>query len=334
MSAGSIPEPPAPDSESAGDLRGDPDVPPGIRYDPDLAVHEPMETTEAPVAPGRRRSPLLLFAVGLLALSAVIYALFGLIARETRTSSDYLNEIRIGRGEAWRAAYELSRLIPVEDPRRRDPALGRQLISLLDQARDGDALLRRYLVLSLGELREAESADALIGALADNDTETRLYAAWGLAALGERRAGPAVRVLLDDPDAGVRKMAAYALGALGDPVQVEPLRAALNDPVDEVAWNAALALARLGDTGGLPLLGRLLDRAYLDGRTRTDDAGRARPIDADRKEELLINALRALALLGDRSHLDAVRALRDSDPSPNVRQAAIEALERIETSSR
>lgn len=327
-------EPPGGPEGAGGDLRADPDVPADIRYDPDLAVHEPMETAPAPVQPGRRRSPLLLFAGGLLGLSAVIYALFGLIARESRTSSDYLNEIRVGRDEAWRAAYELSRLIPLEDPRRRDPSLGRQMVSLLDQARGQDARLRRYLVLSLGELGDAIAADALIGALEDSDVETRLYAAWGLAAIGERRAGPAVGLLLGDPDPGVRKMAAYALGALGDPSQVPPLRAALNDPADEVAWNAALGLARLGDAGGLPLIGRMLDRAYLDARTHLDAAGRPRPIGDDRKQELMINALRAIALLGDRSHLAAVRALAGSDPDPRVRQAAIETLERIGGPSR
>jgi len=329
MSAGPGPERSGPPAGPVDDLRCDPDVPADIRYDPDLAVHEPMQVAPEAVTPGRRRSPLLLFAGGLLVLSVVIYALFGLIARETRTSTDYLNEVRVGRGEAWRAAYELSRLIPVESPQRRDPGLALQIISLIVQAQGQDARLRRYLVLSLGELRDARAADALIGALEDADTETRLYAAWGLGALGEPRAGPAVGLLLDDADAGVRKMAAYALGALGDVSQAAPLRAALNDPVDEVAWNAALGLARLGDRAGLSLLGRVLDRAYLDARTRTDDSGRPQPVDESRKEELLINALRAIALLRDRSHLATVRALRVSDPNPRVRQAAIECLEQI-----
>jgi len=334
MSAGSDPAPPGPPDGAAGDLRADPDVPAGIRYDPDLAVHEPMATGTEPVAPGRRRSPLVLFAGGLLGLSAVIYALFGLIARETRTSADYLNEVRIGRGDAWRAAYELSRMIPEEDPRRRDPATARQVISLLEEARDQDARLRRYLVLALGELRDPSAGEPLAQALADADAETRIYAAWGLAALGERRAAPAVAPLLEDADPGVRKMGAYALGVLGDASQAAPLLAALNDPVDEVAWNAALALARTGDRGGLPLLGRILDRGYLDARTRADDAGRPVPIDEDRKVDLLINTLRAIALLDDRSHLEAVRVLSVSDPSPRVRQAAIETLERIDPTSR
>lgn len=334
MSAARDPAPPGPPDGEPGDLRADPDVPAGIRYDPDLAVHEPMAAATGPVEPGRRRSPLLLFAGGLLALSAVIYVLFGLIARETRTSADYLNEVRIGGGEAWRAAYELSRMIPEEDPRRRDASTARQVISLLLEARDQDARLRRYLVLSLGELRDPIAVEPLAQALADPDAETRIYAAWGLAALGETRAAPAVAPLLEDADPGVRKMAAYALGILGDASQLAALRAALNDPVDEVAWNAALALARAGDKSGSPLLGRILDRGYLDGRTRADDAGRPVPIEEAYKVDLLVNTLRALALLDDRTHLEAVRALSASDPSPRVRQAAIETLEKLDRAAR
>ena len=82
------------------DLRSDPDIPGGIRYDPDLAVHEPMEVPASPSEPSRRRSPLVLFPIGLLVLALAVYILFGLIANEGKTSSDYLEEIRFGRGGA------------------------------------------------------------------------------------------------------------------------------------------------------------------------------------------------------------------------------------------
>jgi len=51
--------------EPTPDLRSDPDVPGGIRYDPDLAVHEPAVAPGEPPPPSRRRSPLLLFPIGL-----------------------------------------------------------------------------------------------------------------------------------------------------------------------------------------------------------------------------------------------------------------------------
>jgi len=46
-------------------------------------------------------------------------------------------------------------------------------------------------------------------------------------------------------------------------------------------------------------------------------------------EEAIINALRSITNLGDRSRLKAVRTVRDSDPSLRVRQAAIETLQAL-----
>jgi hypothetical protein len=319
------------DAGGSGDLRADRDLPEGIRYDPDLAVHEPMAAPAGPIVPGRRRSPLLLFAAGLLLLSAVVYALFGLIARETRSSTDYLNEVRVGRAEAWRSAYELSRRIPEEDAAGRDPDLAPQIASLLSRDVAGDARLRRYLVLSLGELRDARSLEVLEACLGDADAETRTYALWGLAAMEARSSAAALAPLLDDADPGVRKMAAYALGIVGDGAATEGLQAALNDPVDEVAWNAALALARLRNDAARPLLLRMLDRAYLRERSHTDEQGAAARLDPGHQDEILINALQAAALLGDAPFRAPAEALRDADPSPAVRQAAIETLRTLDT---
>ncbi len=320
------------DPEGSGaDLRADRDLPEGIRYDPDLAVHEPMPAAAGPIVPGRRRSPLLLFVFGLLLLSAVVYALFGLIARETRSSSDYLNEARIGRGEAWQSAYELSRRIPEEDAAGRDPDLAPQIASLLRQDGAGDARLRRYLVLSLGELRDARTLETLESSLADADPETRMYAAWSLAAMEARSSAAAIGSLLEDADPGVRKMAAYALGIVGDGAASEGLQAALHDPVDEVAWNAALALARLRDDASRPLLLRMLDRAYLRERSHPDEQGVAARLDAGHQNEILVNALQAAALLGGEPFRAPAESLRDADPSPAVRQAAIETLRALDT---
>jgi len=315
---------------SQDDLRSDPDLPEGIRYDPDLAVHEPVPVPSEPLAPSRRRAPLLFLPIGLLALSLLIYALFGLIAHEGKRSSDYLDEVRLQRATGWQAAFELSRLLPIEDPRRRDDRFAPQLISLLEASRGEDPRVRRYLTLCLGEIKDPRSLEALEGALTDEDLQTRIYAAWGLGALQDARAVPALLPLLDSDEADLRKIGAYALGALHAPQAIGRLRELLNDPVEDVAWNAALALARQQDAAGLPTLARMLDRAYLDGVRRPDEAGRPRPLGADQKEEAILNAVRSLAGLGDKQHLATLRSLRDSDPSLLVRQAAREALEALE----
>ena len=316
------------------DLRADPDVPGDIRYDPDLAVHEPMEVPAEAPAPSRRRAPLLFFPLGILVLALVVYVLFGLIAHEGKTSVDYVNDIRQGRGGAWQTAYELSRLIPTEDPAERDPRLVAGIVSLLGRSAGADPRLRRYLILSLGELRDRRAVDTLLDALEDPDPESRLYAVWGLGAIGETRAAAPLLKLLDAPDAGVRKITAYALGSLPAPGVIASLRRVLHDPSQDVAWNAALALARLGDAAGVPVITRLLDRTYLDAVTSPDASGRVRALPEDRKEEIMINALRSLGGLGDKTQVALIQSLRDADPSLNVRQAAFEALRRIEKADR
>src|SRR5437899_952768 len=185
------------------DLRSDPDVPAGIRYDPDLAVHEPAETPGEPSAPSRRTSPLVLFPLGLVVLAIVVYMLFGLIASEGKTSSDYLDEIRMRRTDAWQIAYEMSRMLPGEDASRRDARFVQDLIDLFKSSHDEDPRLRRYLALALGEVRDARAVGVLVDALGDPDDQTKLYAVWALGATGEPGAAPALLPLLDHPHPGV-----------------------------------------------------------------------------------------------------------------------------------
>jgi len=104
--------------------------------------------------------------------------------------------------------------------------------------------------------------------------------------------------------------------------------------VDDVAWNAALSRARRGDRAGLPLLVRMLDRAYLDRVRRDDESGRPRALTEQQKEDAIRNALRSLVLLRDTDHLDIVRGLREADPSLQVRQAAFESLAALQSPGR
>jgi hypothetical protein len=308
----------------------EPDLPPGIVYDPDLAVHEPARTT-GPVAPGRRRSPLVLFAIGIAALAALVYLLFGLIAEEGRTPADAVNALR-GRRGAWQEALDLSRLLGRDDRTRRDPRLVADILVLFAEARGDDPRVRRYLALALGEARDPRAIEALsAAATGDTDSETRIYSAWGLGAIGDGRGAAGLLPLLDSEDPGLRKVAVYALGSLpADPATTAPMRRLLHDPVEDVAWNAALALARRADPESAPLLVRMLDRTYLDAVRRVDGPAGSRPLSDQQKEEAMVGALAGIAKVGDASHLDRLRALRDADPSLRVRQAAFETIAAIE----
>jgi len=320
--------------EPIPDPGSDPDIPGGIRYDPDLAVHEPAQAPGEPTAPSRRRSPLLLFPIGLAVLAVAVYIVFGLIASEGESPSDYLDEIRLRRVDAWEPAFRLSRLLAGKDAVHLPPRFVPDLITVFQSARDADPRLRRYLALSLGEVRDPRAVEPLIEALQDPDVQTAIYAAWALGTIGDTRAAPGLVPLLEHEDPGLRKIAAYALGTLDDPGSLAPLRGLLHDPVEDVAWNAALSLARRGDRAGLPLLVRMLDRAYLDRVQRDDESGRPRALTEQQKEDAIRNALRSLVLLRDTEHLDLVRALRESDPNLQVRQAAFESLAALQSTER
>ena len=312
------------------DLRSDPDVPAEIRYDPDLAVHEPAAVPAEPEEPSRRLSPVLLFPIGLAVLAVAVYVLFGVIAGEGKPPAAYLDEIRLRRVDAWQPAFELSRLLAQDKGAARDPRFTADLIALFESSRDADPRVRRYLGLSLGEVGDPRAVDALLSALSDPDEQTTIYAAWALGSIGDRRAASGLLPLLDHQDAGLRKIAAYALGGIDAPEALAPLRALLNDPVEDVAWNAALALARRDDPAGLPLLARMIDRPYLDQVRRPDASGSPRSLTEDEKEEAILNALRGLSRMRDRDRLEALRALGASDPSLRVRQAALETIAAIE----
>ena len=328
MIGGTRQEPPADE-----DLRADPDVPEGVYYDPDLAVHEPARVPDRPIEPSRRRSPLLLFVGGILALTLGVYVLFGLIADERKTSSDYLDEIRLRSGSAWQVAFELSRMIGREDGARRDPGFTPRLLNLFERSADADPRLRRYLTLTLRELRDPSSVEALVGALGDEDLQTRLYAIEALGAIGDPRALPAILPLVAAPEPDIRKVIAHALGSMDGTETRSVLRRTLSDPVVDVAWNAALSLARLGDPEGAPLLARMLDRDYLRGVTRADEGGVPRRMTEAQIRQAMINALHGLVRLEDRSHLEAIRAIAVSDPDLRVRQAALQALDALSPTS-
>jgi HEAT repeat protein len=205
------------------------------------------------------------------------------------------------------------------------------VIAAFVAARDDDPRVRRYLALSLGEIRDRRAVEPLVRALQDSDVQTAIYAAWGLGTIGDARAAPGLIPLLEHEDPGLRKIAAYALGSLDDPGAIPPLRGLLHDPVEDVAWNAALSLARRGDRAGVPLLVRMLDRSYLDRVQRDDETARPRPLTEQQKEDAIRNALRSLVLLRDTDHLDIVRGLRESDPNLRVREAATESLSALQS---
>lgn len=161
--------------------------------------------------------------------------------------------------------------------------------------RDDRAEVRYAAALSLGELRDASSVDALCEQMeGDGHPMARQAATIALGMVGERRAVPALARALRDGAPDVRFQAATSLAQLDPAAALEPLLAALGDEDGEVRGAAAEAIGQLGDPARAAALLPLLD---------------------DFHEVARHEAALALAKLGDpRAAPTLARTLADRDP--------------------
>jgi HEAT repeat protein len=270
------------------------------------------------------------------------------MAQDRRSYDEYLNEIQNGwAAKRGQSAYELSfRIADPEDDLRRQADFSKTLALFETSKKERDPEVRRYLAVVLGHLGKAEAIEALEGALDDKDQETRLNATWGLGRIRDRRAVPALVRMLKDDFAGERKVACFALGEVlarkdgeerspADAAAADALNDLLGDQTVDVRWNAALALARLKDPRALPLLLTMLDRASLSSSTLwTTSDGRTTAAMTDQEREsaavnVIVNAIRGVLSLGAQDALPAIDKLATEDKSYVVRQAALEAREKL-----
>lgn len=275
-----------------------------------------------------------LIPLSVVAVVVAIYGGFRMMVADERSPDEYLLELRTGWGDQrFRPAYELSRLLEDPQTEARYPELAPALLQAFVESRGDDPRVRRYLALAIGRLQHppADTVSTLTAALddPDQDAETLISLIWTLASLGDPQVVPEIVAHYRAQDAGVRKMVVYALGVLPDDGTHTTLRAALDDPVPDVQWNAAVSLARHGDGRGLTVLRRMLDREYVTGQV-TPSGNLLEPVN-----DVMVSGLRAVAALSEDSLADNIRptlvALADSDESLKVRQAAMEALDALES---
>jgi len=273
------------------------------------------------------------FLIPLLVVGAtvLVYVGFRSLLSEGRTAEEYLTDIRSGgSNRRWPAAYELSRLMA--DPafvEREGAKLAPELTKAFAESGNDDPRVRQYLALTLGRLPPpipAEARTLLIGALNDQDSQTRISAIWALGSTGDASAAADIERQYQSEDAGVRKMAVYALGSMPVGTGNDILVKALEDGQADVQWNAAIALARHGRHEGVPVLRRMLDRAYVERNVTRQPQPRE---DVDPVGEVMISGLRAIAALKESALSGQVRTLSTEDHDLKVRQAAIEALKNL-----
>ena len=257
------------------------------------------------------------FLIPLLVVGAtvLVYIGFRSLLSEDRSAEEYLTDIRSGgSNRRWPAAYELSRLM--SDPefvKKGEAALAPELTKAFAESKDDDPRVRQYLALTLGRLTPpipAEARRLLVEALNDKESQTRISAIWALGSTGDVTVVPDIERMYASDDAGVRKMAVYALGSMPIDAGNDTLVKALEDAEPDVQWNAAIALARHGRHEGVPVLRRMLDRAYVERNVTRQPQARD---EVDPVGEVMISGLRAIAALKE-------AALSDAGESPEHRR--------------
>ena len=247
------------------------------------------------------------------------------------------------RGVRRRAALAAGRLA--------DPALVPALVDLLN---DPEAEVRRVAAFALGLAGDRTATDRLLAALADHDGGVRGRAAEALGRIGEARAAPAIARLLvdalpktisrmtvrgDDPGGAddtwaEQRLALFALARLKD---VPAARSALLDGNRSRFdwWAATWVATRLESPELRPVLAAAVSSS--DPRSRAlaarglgalKDASAVellQPLARDADETVALQALRALAAIGDGRGTGTAGALLAS-PSDVVRREALRAL--------
>jgi hypothetical protein len=295
-----------------------------------LVEREPGARTPLSTAPA---IAVQFFLIPLIVVGAtvLVYIGFRSLMGEDRSAEEYLTDIRSGgSNRRWPAAYELSRLMA--DPefvKREEALLAPELTKAFAESKNDDPRVRQYLALTLGRLTPplpAETQQLLVEALSDADSQTRISAIWALGSTGETSVSADIERQYQSEDAGVRKMAVYALGSMPVDTGNETLVKALEDSEPDVQWNAAIALARHGRHEGVPVLRRMLDRAYVERNVSRQPQARD---EVDPVGEVMISGLRAIAALKEAALSEQVKALSTDDQNLKVRQAAIEALKNL-----
>ena len=260
-----------------------------------------------------------LFPLGIALIAVGVFYLFGKMATQEQSVSDYLNEIRSGSShERWQAAYQLSKAIDRGEAKN-TANLEPKVAALYQSSKSDDPRIRRYLSIVLGRLHDKRATPPLLDGLNDKDVENRVYAILSLGELHDPAAVPALTRAAADSEKDIRKTAVYALGAIGDARAVPALAQAVNDQEPDVRWNAAVALAGFGDRRAVGPLKEMLDRNRL---------ARITAMREDQKEDAMIVAMTAYTRLVGKDANPDLQRIADADPSLRVRAAAKSALAR------
>ena len=258
--------------------------------------------------------PFLIAAFGVL-----IFFMWRLLTYEPKGAEEYLADVKIGSAtKRWQSAFELSRLLANPDM----PQISDRFVSEMHSAyeyalRDPDTRVRQYLIRAMGQTANPSFVVTIQNALNEYNEDVVADAIYSLSYYNEIENVKLIVQQTDHPSALVRNRAAIALGAMSPDDSFTGLRSLLSDPEPNVRWNAAVSLAKHGDPSGRTVLLNLLDRSYL---------ARFEGVDRYEREQAMMVAIQAAAMLDDSEIDEVLRVLSDTDENLKLRDLAKKAL--------
>ena len=301
-------------------------------------MSEIKEDTE--IIPNTKRKVffgLFVFPMLIAVTMAVLLSTVVLLTHEEESPESLITAIKTGApSKRWQKAFELSNELNKQGGMLRSAGIMNEVIHILNDREHYDAKTRAYMAMALGRFQSPEAEAALLRALEQvddqEDPKLGIFLIWTVGNMEEAllsvpgypgtdsNASLAVVRFLESKHDELRKTAAYVLGALGDKKVTPALKRSLEDPVIDVRWNAALSLARLGDDSGKEILLQMLDRNRL----------RMIQMNEVEIEQVMTNAAKALSLVQNDEARSVLEALAKTDSSLKVRQAALQALGRLQ----
>jgi len=231
-------------------------------------------------------------------------------------------------GDRWQNAYTLSKdiqkLLHAEGINSLSTQDRNQLFSelgtLLEKNSD-DLRLKRYLILTLGQMLSADALPILEKHLDDRDSEIKFFAAWGVieillknpALVTEARLNK-ISSWLNDKDSSLQKVTASFLVQQKDENSKVLVRQQLKSPDYEIRWNAAVALASVGDATSRDILIEIFDPKNLKN---------AQFQSLKDLEQLLAAGVSAVLKLNDPEVTESVQKLRDLAKGTDAESQAI-----------
>lgn len=278
------------------------------------------ETPAAPPSSGRKLFyGLFIFPLIIAVSMAVLLCSVVLLTREVETPETLITAIKTGApSKRWQKAFELANELNRDPAMLRSHGVMNEVIHILRDDGEYDAQTRSYMAMALSRFNAPEVEQAILGALTtEKAPEVQLYLIWAVGQQKIAAGRTLVEGFVSAAGEDIQKMAVYVLGVLGDPASVPVLLPLLTSESQDVRWNTALSLARLGSDAGLPVLMKMLDRSTLSEYNSLPD---------QKIEEVMVNAIKGLALLQPEAAQPILEELSRTDASLKVRQAALEFL--------